>query len=289
MIYLFSNETLTFQGTLSCLRGNVVLERFIGHFIIQKYIPSTLIVMMVMVGFWIPSNAYPARTALSITGLLALITQQMQASTLNVSYIMALNVWMLICITFVFLSLIELALSVVWATRKENRDRKRRENNEKLEQRFTPLSASLGTDGKVVTAQPGSAAHERSSLSNISQGVASTPHNGSIQMTPTCEASPPPKKPDSICKILCMKLQSNLMTQSPNSVDTVARIVFPTVFAIAAAFYYGYVASKWPRTYRLIFVCISHEMMINGKAATLSLFSMHQFLNYYITFLVNGQ
>lgn len=52
------------------------------------------------------SGSYPARTALSITALLALITQQMQSSNVNVSYIMALNIWMLICIAFVFLSLI---------------------------------------------------------------------------------------------------------------------------------------------------------------------------------------
>ncbi len=33
---------------------------------VNKYIPSTLIVVMSFVGFWIPVTAYPARVALVI-------------------------------------------------------------------------------------------------------------------------------------------------------------------------------------------------------------------------------
>lgn len=93
-----------------------------GHFVVKKYIPSFLIVVMSFVGFWIPTNAYPARVALVITSLLALITQQLQSSAeISASYVVALNLWMIICITFVFLALIEFAFAIAWADDKKKR------------------------------------------------------------------------------------------------------------------------------------------------------------------------
>lgn len=93
------------------MKASLTLKRNIGNFIIKRYIPSFLIVILTFLGFWIPTTAYPARVALTITALLALIAQQSQED-LNVSYIYAMSVWMFICISFVFATLIEFALAV---------------------------------------------------------------------------------------------------------------------------------------------------------------------------------
>ena len=104
-------------GSFDCIRGNFKLVRHVGNFIISKYIPSFLIVCLTFTGFWIPTSAYPARIALCITALLSLITQQYQTS-LNVSYIYALNVWMMMCIFFVFGTLVEYSFAVSdWSER----------------------------------------------------------------------------------------------------------------------------------------------------------------------------
>ena len=104
-------------GSFSCLRGNFVLVRNVGNFLISKYIPSFLIVNLTFIGFWIPTSAYPARVALSITALLSLITQQYQTS-LNVSYIYGLSVWMMICISFVFAGVVEYSFAISdWSDR----------------------------------------------------------------------------------------------------------------------------------------------------------------------------
>jgi len=81
---------------------------------------------MTFMGFWIPTTVSPARTSLSITALLALITQQIQ-SDLNVSYVYALQVWNIVCIMFVFAGLLEfaIALYVMHMNQKKKANRKK--------------------------------------------------------------------------------------------------------------------------------------------------------------------
>ncbi|XP_054154565.1 glycine receptor subunit alpha-4-like [Oppia nitens] len=106
-------KRITGLGIFSCLKVIVYIERNIGKYLVKRYIPSTLIVIMTFIGFWLPQSAVPGRVALSITGLLALVAQQIQGE-INISYIYALEVWTIICIVFVFLTLIEFALAVGW-------------------------------------------------------------------------------------------------------------------------------------------------------------------------------
>lgn len=113
-------------GTFSCLYGRLELRRRAGYFLINKYAPSTLIVAMSFVSFWMPCEAYPARVTLSVTSLLSIVTQQYQTAMPGVSYVVALNVWMIVCIGFVFLGLVEYALVVACVAmskaRAEGRD-----------------------------------------------------------------------------------------------------------------------------------------------------------------------
>ncbi|XP_076373219.1 glycine receptor subunit alpha-1-like [Tachypleus tridentatus] len=109
----YANCTKTYSiGTFSCLVGNIRLSRRLGYFLINKFIPSILIVTMSQITFWIPAEAYPARVTLSVTSLLTIVTQQYQTAMPSVSYVVALNIWMLSCIGFVFSTLLEYALVI---------------------------------------------------------------------------------------------------------------------------------------------------------------------------------
>lgn len=99
-------------GTFSCLYGRVELRRLAGYFLINKYAPSTIIVFMSFAAFWMPCEALPARVTLSVTSLLSLVTAQYQTHMPGVSYVVALNVWMIVCIIFVFMGLVECAIIV---------------------------------------------------------------------------------------------------------------------------------------------------------------------------------
>ncbi|XP_053213116.1 glycine receptor subunit alpha-2-like isoform X2 [Panonychus citri] len=98
-----------------CLRVRLELFRRISYYILRIYGPSFLLTLTSFVGFWIPAVGYPARVAISVTPLLALVTQQMQINAeINVSYVVALHIWMMIQIFFVFMSLIEYVFAIVY-------------------------------------------------------------------------------------------------------------------------------------------------------------------------------
>ncbi len=99
-----------------------VLRRDIGYFLIQVYMPSILIVILSWVAFWINIDAIPARVSLGLLTVLTMTTQSTGArgSLPRVSYIKAIDVWMSMCLIFVFASLLEFAVVNV-ISRKEVR------------------------------------------------------------------------------------------------------------------------------------------------------------------------
>ncbi|KAL4635726.1 glycine receptor subunit alpha-2 [Arapaima gigas] len=98
-------------GKFTCIEVKFHLERQMGYYLIQMYIPSLLIVILSWVSFWINMDAAPARVALGITTVLTMTTQSSgsRASLPKVSYVKAIDIWMAVCLLFVFAALLEYA------------------------------------------------------------------------------------------------------------------------------------------------------------------------------------
>ncbi|XP_013910721.1 PREDICTED: glycine receptor subunit alpha-3 [Thamnophis sirtalis] len=98
-------------GKFTCIEVQFHLERQMGYYLIQMYIPSLLIVILSWVSFWINMDAAPARVALGITTVLTMTTQSSgsRASLPKVSYVKAIDIWMAVCLLFVFSALLEYA------------------------------------------------------------------------------------------------------------------------------------------------------------------------------------
>ena len=131
LIYSFSGFPITqnsprssnfffFTGAFPCLEIRFILQRDIGFFLIQVYVPSMLIVILSWVSFWINVEASPARVSI---GLLTVLTTTTQSTGVNaalprVSYIKAVDVWMSMCLIFVFAALLEYAVVNVLSRKK---------------------------------------------------------------------------------------------------------------------------------------------------------------------------
>lgn len=102
----------TMNGQFSCIQLNFILNRSMGYFLIQLYIPTFLIVILSWMSFWINIEAAPARTSLGVTTVLMITTQtsNSRSSLPKVSYIKALDIWMATCLIFVFSALLEYAI-----------------------------------------------------------------------------------------------------------------------------------------------------------------------------------
>ncbi|VDD91495.1 unnamed protein product [Enterobius vermicularis] len=108
-------------GIWNELTMQLVFTRRYGWYIFQAYIPTYLTIFISWISFCLDPKAIPARTMLGVNSLLALTFQfgNIMRNLPRVSYIKALDVWMLSCLSFVFCSLLELAI-VGYLAAKEN-------------------------------------------------------------------------------------------------------------------------------------------------------------------------
>uniref|UniRef100_A0A8C4RCY8 Gamma-aminobutyric acid type A receptor beta3 subunit n=1 Tax=Eptatretus burgeri TaxID=7764 RepID=A0A8C4RCY8_EPTBU len=95
------------------------LKRNIGYFILQTYMPSTLITILSWVSFWISYDASAARVALVPHGVVPGITTVLTMTTISthlretlpkIPYVKAIDIYLMGCFFFVFMALLEYAL-----------------------------------------------------------------------------------------------------------------------------------------------------------------------------------
>lgn len=83
-------------GTYQRLSLSFKLQRNIGYFVFQTYLPSILIVMLSWVSFWINHEATSARVALGITTVLTMttISTGVRSSLPRISYVKAIDIYL---------------------------------------------------------------------------------------------------------------------------------------------------------------------------------------------------
>jgi cation transporter family protein len=111
-------ESSRFQATFT-------FKRRYGFYILQAYVPTYLTIIVSWVSFCMEPKALPARTTVGVSSLLALTFQfgNILKNLPRVSYVKAMDVWMLGCISFVFGTMIELAI-VCYITRCQSGQKK---------------------------------------------------------------------------------------------------------------------------------------------------------------------
>ncbi|KAK0142782.1 Gamma-aminobutyric acid receptor subunit pi [Merluccius polli] len=110
--YTSVSEAVYETGNYPKLVLHFALRRNVLFFILETYVPSTLLVVLSWVSFWISQSSVPARTCIGVTTVLTMTTLMMGARTSlpNANcFIKAIDVYLGICFTFIFGALLEYA------------------------------------------------------------------------------------------------------------------------------------------------------------------------------------
>ncbi|XP_025088495.1 gamma-aminobutyric acid receptor subunit beta-like [Pomacea canaliculata] len=249
------------------------LQRNIGYFIFQTYLPSILIVMLSWVSFWINHEATSARVALGITTVLTMttISNGVRSSLPRISYIKAIDIYLVMCFVFVFAALLEYAAVnyTYWGARAKRKAKKLKEratsirksrceehtetlNNsvEAVEMREIRLSPMMGIrNSQTFSMEPdGDSSTDQSNVriapapprtTYVSRGY--LPSNAVRRRTNTPTNIPPRRRRllsnfKQKAKSIKVKIPR---VQDVNTIDKYARLVFPLLFVVFNASYWA--------------------------------------------------
>ncbi|CAH8645625.1 unnamed protein product [Heterobilharzia americana] len=112
----------TSTGQYTCLNATFELQRQLGSYLATTYVPNVLIIMVSWLSFWVNVDSAPARVPLGLLSLLGILTQAISVSSTlpRVSYIKAIDIWMIFSIIFVIGVLVEYAVALTLLRRKQS-------------------------------------------------------------------------------------------------------------------------------------------------------------------------
>uniref|UniRef100_A0A4W6BTJ7 Glycine receptor, alpha 4a n=1 Tax=Lates calcarifer TaxID=8187 RepID=A0A4W6BTJ7_LATCA len=203
-------------GKFTCIEVKFHLERQMGYYLIQMYIPSLLIVILSWVSFWINMDAAPARVGLGITTVLTMTTQSSgsRASLPKVSYVKAIDIWMAVCLLFVFAALLEYAaVNFVSRQHKEFIRLRKKQRQQRIEEELVRESRGFYFRGY--------------GLGHCLQTKDGAAVEGATVFTP-----PPP------VTMYDGEVLHKRFVDRAKRIDTISRAVFPLSFLIFNIFYW---------------------------------------------------
>ncbi|XP_068813263.1 glycine receptor subunit alpha-4 isoform X2 [Struthio camelus] len=206
-------------GKFTCIEVKFHLERQMGYYLIQMYIPSLLIVILSWVSFWINMEAAPARVGLGITTVLTMTTQSAgsRASLPKVSYVKAIDIWMAVCLLFVFAALLEYA-AVNFVSRQHKELARLRRRRRRWQRR---MEEELVRESRFYFRGygPGRCPQAKDGAAGAAPGAYS-----------------PPALPGALLREA--ETLRRRCTDRAKRIDTVSRAVFPFAFLVFNGFYW---------------------------------------------------
>ncbi|KFD72262.1 hypothetical protein M514_01324 [Trichuris suis] len=226
-----SEETKYPAGYWDELTITFIFKRRYGWYIFQGYIPAYLIIIISWISFYLGTMALPARTMLGVNALIAMTFQfgNIISNLPRVSYIKAIDIWMLSGMTFIFASLLELAV-----VGHLSHVKMRKQQHAKLEiasHRSSPIFWSRKYDPKSKTPQ-------RLPLAN-DQWNDQNPLGGSLRDVTDLSYSFHELQLKRTVP-LWHKLIPVKQDWDPERIDRMSAICFPLIFILFNIFYWGY-------------------------------------------------
>ncbi|XP_029917179.1 gamma-aminobutyric acid receptor subunit pi [Myripristis murdjan] len=233
--YTSVSQAVYETGNYPKLVLHFALRRNVLFFILETYVPSTLLVVLSWVSFWISQSSVPARTCIGVTTVLTMTTLMMGARTSlpNANcFIKAIDVYLGICFTFIFGALLEYACAHFCTMQHQTIEELHRE----LLREFNESNGN-GSIPMVSSSQPnqsveiGSTAEEPVDQSAKSDAKSKTGSKEKMSGT-GCSLS--------LVKDASRRAASVFIVENPHNIDRHARTVFPIAFLFVNILYWLY-------------------------------------------------
>ncbi|XP_030836732.1 gamma-aminobutyric acid receptor subunit beta-1 [Strongylocentrotus purpuratus] len=244
-----------FVGNYTVVSADFYLGRDITYYVVQTYIPSSMITCLSWLSFWINRNAVPARVALGITTVLTMTTLVGNAgnSLPKLSYIKAIDLFLGMCYFFVFAALLEYVIVIYYdqprykkarELMKEFQDHEHAANKEDSA-RTNDVAIAIDDEGTSKSRSEQNGRTSTSSSRDHRRPPTSQDINRSLQLDAMrkagdadcgfLEGKVETEEPDCMQETLCSYAQSIrekvcVFGFNPYSVDKVARVAFPLTF-----------------------------------------------------------
>ncbi|XP_016108079.1 gamma-aminobutyric acid receptor subunit pi-like [Sinocyclocheilus grahami] len=244
--YTSESEAVYETGNYPKLIFHFELKRSILYFILETYVPSSLLVVLSWVSFWISQSSVPARICIGVTTVLTMTTLMMGARTSlpNANcFIKAIDVYLGICFSFIFGALIEYAVAHFCTLNHPD-------YNNALMYGHHMHECEEEMNGIVTTIASNSSRIKRR---KDSPALAPTPTSGGEPgLAPSSPTASEPKTAEAPAELFsrCAKNISILRkilrsincchVENPHYIDNYSRLTFPLSFIIVNLLYWTY-------------------------------------------------
>ncbi|XP_063377076.1 glutamate-gated chloride channel isoform X28 [Cydia fagiglandana] len=218
--YLIQNQTIacpikaSWRGNYSCLKVDLIFTRDRAFYFTTVFIPGIILVTSSFITFWLEWNAVPARSMIGVTTMLNFFTTSngFRSTLPVVSNLTAMNVWDGVCMCFIYASLLEF-VCVNYVGRKR------------------PLHNVVYRPGENPVTQ-GDKKRESTGAADLVSCTTCTGAPGSCTHTANNGGVSEP------CFVQVRKKEPPHPIRVAKTIDVIARITFPTAYAVFLIFFF---------------------------------------------------
>ncbi|XP_035438205.1 glutamate-gated chloride channel isoform X18 [Spodoptera frugiperda] len=239
------------QGNYSCLKVDLIFTRDRAFYFTTVFIPGIILVTSSFITFWLEWNAVPARSMIGVTTMLNFFTTSngFRSTLPVVSNLTAMNVWDGVCMCFIYASLLEFVCVNYVGRKRPLHNVVYRPGENPVTQRLPAVLSRIG----IILASPleamaflQRARQEMPQAETSGAGDKKRESTGGADLV-SCTACTGPgacthtannggvSEP---CFVQVRKKEPPHPIRVAKTIDVIARITFPTAYAVFLIFFF---------------------------------------------------
>ncbi|XP_025602925.1 glutamate-gated chloride channel isoform X10 [Athalia rosae] len=220
------------QGNYSCLKVDLIFTRDRAFYFTTVFIPGIILVTSSFITFWLEWNAVPARVMIGVTTMLNFFTTSngFRSTLPVVSNLTAMNVWDGVCMCFIYASLLEFVCVNYVGRKRPLHNVVYRPGENPVTQRLPAVLSRIG----IILASP---LKREGGGSTVPGGGGGGAPNEIVTCT-NCGPNPCTHTATNGCAAEVRKKEPPHPIRVAKTIDVIARITFPTAYAVFLVFFF---------------------------------------------------